>query len=122
MMNNNMTYIIGRIVTWLCALSSWILLVLWIVMAVNCRLGLGHWPKPMTENYSSRTYELLESLFILSGYFALFLAGPVVLLGLIIGFSDRLNRWRVALYAIGWAFLFGVMWLDPTSFTEWWFD
>jgi hypothetical protein len=122
MMNNDMTYKMGRILTWLCGLSSWVLLLLWFAMAVNCRLGLGHWPEPMTENYSSGAYELLESLFILCGYFALFLAGPVLLITLAVRFKDLRTRLRAILYVTGWAFLFFVIWLDPTSFTEWWFD
>ena len=121
-MKNDMTHKIGRIVTWLCGLSSLVLLLLWVTMAISCRLGLGHWPEPMIENCTGRNYDMLNTTFILWGHFALFLAGPVVLLGLIVGFSDRLNRCRAALYAIGWACLFCVMWLDPTSFTEWWFD
>ena len=122
MMNNSTTYRIGRIVTWLCGLSSWLLLLLWIAMAVNCRLGLGHWPKPMIENYRSGAYELLELAAILWGYFTLFLAGPLVLITFVIGFSDKSNRYRAILYTVGWACLLCVMWLDPTSFTEWWID
>jgi hypothetical protein len=94
-------------------------------MAIHCRIGLGHWPQPMIENYSGGTYDLLELASVLWVYFTLFVAGPVVLITLVVGFSgkhNRGNRVRVILYGLGWACLACVMLLDPTSFTEWWFD
>lgn len=119
---NDTTYKIGRILTWLCGMSSCLLLFLWVAMAISCRLGLGHWPEPMIENYSGRAYEVLDSAFFLWGYFTFFLAGPTLLLGLIIDFSARPNRFRAILYGSGWMCLLSVIAFDPTSFSEWWFD
>ena len=122
---NEKTYRTGRVLAWSCYLSSWALLVLWMAMAINCRLGLGHWPKPMLENYSSTSYQWLEATAFIVGWFAAIAAGPVCLVTLIIGCrqkSMRGNLWRVALYGLGWVCLVCAMRFDPTTFSDWWFD
>jgi hypothetical protein len=37
--------------TWLCMVSPFVLGLAYVTMGLHIRLGLGHWPRPMTENY-----------------------------------------------------------------------
>jgi hypothetical protein len=125
-MMNDVTYKAGGILSWICALSSEVLLLLWLAMAATCRLALGHWPQPMIENFNSPTYALLEGAMLLWGYFTVLVAGPTCLIIMIIALASGIGKrsafLRIGFYGIGWALLLCAILFDPTTFSEWFID
>jgi hypothetical protein len=111
--------------TWACASSPVLLLMIWIAMAIHLRLGLGHWPKPMVEDYKTFAFDVHEMILILVGYFAVFIALP---LGLILVCFKRfrgpmsLHIRQAATFVVGWALIVLFARLDPTTFTDWFMD
>jgi hypothetical protein len=94
-------------------------------MAVHIRIGLGHWPTPMMEDYRTIPFRIHEYVLIGILLFAVFAAGPIWLVCL---FFRRLRLpWRVhvtqaAIYGLGWLLIFLASKYDPTTFTAWFLD
>ena len=112
--------------TWLCVLAPVILLAVFISLALHVRVGLGHWPKPMVENYRTEAYERHEEVFKVTALITFYGALPCWML-FIIAFprlrgSAKLHLAQGAIYAAGWA-LIGLYWVvDPWRFVEWLLD
>jgi hypothetical protein len=111
--------------TWICGASSVALLLTFITMAAHVRLGLGHWPTPMTEDYRTLGFRIHEWALIGILMFTVYVAGPLWLVFL---FFRRLRlSWRAHLaqllaYGAGWLLIFLAGKYDPTTFTDWFLD
>ena len=105
--------------------SPFVLGLAYVAMGLHLRLGLGHWPKPMIENYETLAFRIHEIAFYLLLLFTVFAA---VLLWLVFLCFRRLRlSWRVHIaqaltYSLGWLVLLVVGKYDPTTFTEWFLD
>jgi hypothetical protein len=111
--------------TWMCGLSSVVLLLTFAAMAVHVRLGLGHWPTPMTEDYRTIPFRLHEYLLIGILLFSVYAAGPLWLVFLFfrrLRLSRRVHIIQVAVYGFGWLLIFLASRYDPTTFTAWFLD
>ena len=111
--------------TWFLAASSLLLLVVIIGLALHVRLGLGHWPQPMVENYDSGLYDIHEWLIVIVGYYAVYVAVPLLLL--VLSFprfrsSPQTHAGQFGLIALGWI-LIGLFYLvDYGKFVTWLLD
>lgn len=107
------------------ASASLILLVLLTSLAAHIRAGLGHWPKPMTEDLHTLAFQWHDKLVGIWFVFSIFGAAPVWCLCQFIPSSGAPRQKTVrqaALFIAGWCTLFILGHLDPTSFTEWFLD
>lgn len=112
--------------TWLCVLTPVILLLVFITLALHVRIGLGHWPQPMIEDYRTEAYYRHQELFRLTAYATFYGALPCWML-LIIAFprlrgSARLHLGQAGVYAAGWALIGIYCVIDPGRFIEWLLD
>ena len=102
-----------------------ILLVLLVSLATHIRAGLGHWPKPMTEDLHTLAFQWHDKLVGIWLLFSLFGAAPVWCICQFIpspGVPRQKIGTQVALFIAGWCATFILGYLDPTSFTEWFLD
>lgn len=108
--------------SWLCAATSPALLVAFVTMMLHVRLGVGHWPKPMWEDYSTvalKAHQLVTLWLFASSTFV----APVFGLGLLCFRATR-GGWRfhvaqLALFAIGWTAVLVLWHADPFRFVTW---
>jgi len=110
---------------WLFALSPYVVAFVLITMAIHVRVGLGHWPTPMTENYQTFAFEIHEWTLIVIGIFAIFVVGPFGLLLLLLRSLrgvPQVHAKHVAVYFLGWVFIIFLAKTDPTTFTAWFLD
>ena len=110
--------------TWLCGLSSLVLLLTLITFAVHIRIALGRWPA-FGENYNSAIFRLHELTLVGVRLFTVY-AAPLAWLILLFFRSFRIS-WRVHLiqtlaYGIGWVLILTAGKWDPTPFTNWLLD
>jgi hypothetical protein len=114
------------IVSWLCAISPVVLLFLFITFGLHVRLGLGHWPTPMFEDYHSPAFHIHEVILGIWLHFAVYAAGPLWLLCLLI---PRLRpTWprplltQLCTFSGGWLLGWALLTFDPTTFSAWFLD
>lgn len=113
------------LLTWALVLSPVLLLVLFLTLAVHVRLGLGHWPKPMRENYHTAAYSSHEHIFTLFALVTVYGAVPLWLLLLFFRpfrISLRTHLIQAGIYALGWGLIAIYTAWDPGQFTEWFLD
>lgn len=115
-----------RIASWVCALSSCALLVVFVAFAAHLRLGLGHLPTPMFERYDTHAFRAHELLLVACFHFATFVAAP---LWMICQFVPSLRpSWpwpavpQLATFALGWLLIIAILAFDPTTFSAWVLD
>lgn len=111
--------------TWIPSLASLLLLVGILSMAAHIRLGLGHWPVPMIENYNSKAYQYHEWVVGMVGIFALYIAGPLWAIFVAIPWfrlSAKKHLFQLAVLLSGFLLIFLAGKFDPTTFTEWLLD
>ena len=115
-----------RFVSWSCAFSPVTLLLVFLTFGVHVRLGLGHWPTPMFEDYHSTAFSIHEWVLIICLWFALFLAGPIWLVCLLVRSLrpawPRTVAAQLLTCAGGWLAIFAVLTFDPTTFSAWFLD
>ncbi len=115
-----------RIVSWILAASPAILVALFLTLGVHVRLGLGHWPMPMWENYDTAAYNVHELLFTGWLLFALFGAAPIWLGCVLLGWRTpgmrRVFAGQLLALVSGCALVVATVALDPTRFVEWFMD
>ena len=113
-------------VSWVCAISPLVLLFLFITFGIHIRLGLGHWPTPMSESYHSSAFHLHEVIFGTWFVFSVYAAGPLWFLCLLIPpLRPSWPRPRVAQFFTligGWLLNCTVVTFDPTTFSAWFLD
>src|SRR5262245_24147682 len=108
--------------TWLCVMTPWVLIVVGLSLALHVRLGLGHWPNPVVEHYTTPAFQTHLWGFRASFVFALYSLAPVWML-LLCAQRFRVSVWfhaiQVAVYIGGWLVIFLVCWTDPWRFMSW---
>jgi len=114
-----------RVITWACALSPAALLLVFLTLALHVRLGLGHWPASIAENYATAAYDAHIYVFVGLVWFALLAAGPLWLLSVAVP-GQRL-RWKtlvcqLAACGLGWLLICLVAKLNPRGFVDWFLD
>lgn len=113
-------------VSWSCALSPFALLFVFLTVGVHIRLGLGHWPTPMFEDYHSPAFSIHEWTLIVCFWFAVFVAGPLWFVCLLI--PSLSPAWPRTVFsqlltcAVGWLVIVAVLTFDPTTFSAWFLD
>lgn len=116
-------YRLRIIALWLCSLSHLISLLLFVTLAVHLRMGLGHWPQPMIENYSTPLFNIHAMVVAL-------VAGLTLILSLFVWWaltiwadtSRRDSLLQLGIYFCGWLLLILAAYSDPTTFTSWLLD
>lgn len=111
--------------TWLCVVTPWLLLLIGLSLAAHVRLGLGHWPKPMTEDYSTTAFQAHFRVLQVSFVLALYSFVPVWMLLLCarrFRVSFGFHALQAAVYGGGWLFILFVCQLDPWRFMGWLVD
>jgi len=111
--------------TWICSLSPVVLFLAFVTMALHIRLGLGHWPTPMTEDYHTIAFRIHEDTLIGVLLFTVYAAAPLWLVFLCVRrlrLSWRAHITQVVAYVLGWLLILLASKYDPTTFTEWFFD
>ncbi len=108
--------------SWLCALGPAALAVGLITLMVHVRLGVGHWPEPMREDYRTFAYHAHSLAVLWLFAHSLFLA-PVAG-GLLLCFRATRGSWRLHLrqlawFAAGWCLTLAVWHGDPFRFVTW---
>jgi hypothetical protein len=108
--------------SWLCAATSPALFISFVTLLLHVRLGVGHWPKPMWEDYS--TFALKAHELVALGLFATstFVA-PVIGVGLLCFRATR-GSWQfhvaqLGLFAGGWILVLALWHADPFQFVTW---
>lgn len=114
-------------VGWLCAWSAFILLGLYLLLAMHIRLDLGRWPVPMFEKYQEpASFQLHSLVLVLWSFFSVFAAGPIWLLCQFVGPlrppSRQTSALQLATLLGGWVCMALVYNFDPTPFTDWFLD
>ena len=112
----------NSIPTWICAFSSLVLLALILSLAVHLRLGLGHWPQSMDEDYSTAAFKVHEAVVYFVAHFAIFMAiplWPVLLLFKRFRAGVRTHLVQSAIFSAGWILIYLFFKYDPTSFSTW---
>ncbi len=108
--------------TWSSALSNLALFVTALGLAIHVRAGLGHWPKPMWEDYRTLGFEVHALALLGIGLFAVYAAVPVWALCVCLPrfrVSARTHLIQAALYLLGWGLVAGFIVLDPYQFVTW---
>jgi hypothetical protein len=111
--------------TWPLVFSPVLLLLVFIALAVHVRVGLGHWPTPMFENYHTPAYRAHEQVLTWIGCFTVYAAIPLWLLMLCFRpfrISLRTHLIQVGVYALGWGLILLYGAIDPGRFLDWFFD
>jgi len=114
-----------RVTTWACALSPPAALLVFASLGLHVRLGLGHWPKPMWEDYTTAAYRAHELVFVGVCVFVIYAAGPLWLVFVALP-GQRLRwktlAWQLGACGLGWLLIYlGAKW-DPAHFVGWFLD
>lgn len=115
----------NSLLTWICAFSSLALLLTALTLAIHVRLGLGHWPEHMVEDYDTTAFEVHEWLLFCVAHFALFMAiplWPLLLLFKRFRAGVRTHLVQSIVYTLGWLLIYLFVRFDPTSFSRWYLD
>ena len=113
------------LLTWLCMISPFVLGLAYVTMGLHIRLGLGHWPKPMVENYQTLAFRIHEGAFFVVMLFTVFAAVPLWVVFLCfrrLRLSWRAHAAQALTYGLGWLVILVAGKLDPTTFTDWFLD
>jgi hypothetical protein len=109
---------------WMCSLSSPLLFLTLVAMALHIRFALGRWPA-FGEECPTALFRIHEFISGGVGLFALFVAAPLWLL--LLCFRPFRVAWRAhvaqaLLFLGGWLAIYLVGKYDPTPFTYWFLD
>jgi hypothetical protein len=105
--------------------SSLLLLFVFLTLAAHVRVGLGHWPTPMLENYQTAAYNRHTQAFIWLALVTVYAAVPLWLVSLCFGvfrISLKTHLIQTGIYAVGWALIVLYSFIDPGRFIEWFLD
>ena len=111
--------------TWLPVYFPVVLLLGVLALATHVRIGLGHWPTPMFENYRTPAYRVHEAAVFWIGWFTIFAAIPLWLL--LICFRRfrmtlKMHLLQAGIYAAGWLVIAVYVSIDPGQFVYWFLD
>jgi hypothetical protein len=110
--------------TCFCACLPWLVVIAWGGLAAHVRLGLGHWPAPLWDQYTTVLFQW-HGVLVIVLWAALLLTFPLALFLLL-----RRTTWEAAsrrtmalVYLMGAWFLVALgLCLAKTSFWAWWSD
>jgi len=108
--------------TWLCVITPWVLLVVGFSLAVHVRLGLGHWPNPVVEDYATSAFKGHFLALRITFGLALYSFVPVWMLLLSarrFRVSLRFHALQAGVYVGGWLGVLLVCSLDPWRLMRW---
>src|SRR5262245_11796038 len=111
--------------TWFCALMPAVLFAEVISLVLHVRIGLGHWPRPMIEKFSTPWFDTHEKICFLVALLTIYVAPAIWFLLLFfrgLRLSLRLNLLQFATYGLGWGLIAGFCKWDPWRFVEWMLD
>jgi hypothetical protein len=114
-----------RALTWMFVSSPYLLFLIFLTLAVHVRVGLGHWPTPVFENYHTMACGLHEQVVIWVAVFTIFVAIPLWLISLLFRLfriSLKTHLLQAGVYIVGWAIIILYARIDPYKFAEWFFD
>lgn len=114
-----------QLLSWVAAWSPAALFVVLLTMAAHIRLGLGHWPTPMVEDYETKLFQTHETVFFFTYALSVLSALPLWVLCVLLPALRRPVRdrlWQPVIYGLGWGMIFLAAYLDPTTFTTWLID
>jgi hypothetical protein len=103
---------------WFFSLVPWIWLALLVSIALHLRVGLGYWPRPVLDNYTSGGFSVHFVTVALIGVFSLASVAPISI-GLVI---MRTSPFQPLIYCLGWLCIVGFCKYDPTRFVTWLLD
>lgn len=93
-----------------------------VSLALHVRLGVGHWPRPMWEDYRTVGFNAhgvaLQGVFL----FAAFAALPLWTVCVCIPrfrLAPRTHLTQAGIFLLGWALVAGFVVLDPFQFVSW---
>jgi hypothetical protein len=112
-------------VTWALVSSPFVLLLLFVALALYVRQALGHWPTPMRENYHPETYRQLDGVVTLFAMFTVYAAIPLWLGALcfrVFRISKRTHLIQAGMYVLGWVLILVYGMVDPGKFVSWYLD
>lgn len=102
-----------------------VLLLCILSLGMHVRLGLGHWPQPMVDKYTTAAFSFHTQAVIGLALFTMYGAGPLWLLLLCfrrVRASARLHLLQAGIYLVGWGLVVGYMAWDPRRFVQWYLD
>jgi hypothetical protein len=108
--------------TWVPAFTSALLLLALVSLAVHIRIGLGHWPVPLRDDFTSRAYEAHQRATAWVGVTTIFAAGPIWALLLCfraLRISPKTHWLQAGIYLAGWGLIALYVFWDPLRFWEW---
>ena len=109
---------------WSLVVLPWTTALAWGGLALHVRLGLGHWPHPMWEQYSTplaRWLDLVSVWLLMGTGLSAFLATGALFQR--VCWTEPHYRRKALVYLAGLAALVAVyVALGNTSFIEWWID
>ena len=112
----------GERITWTSALSSLALFLTAVGLALHVRLGVGHWPGPMWEDYRTTGYDVHALAVMGIWLFTVYAAVPLWTLCICIPrlrLSAGTYLAQAALYVLGWGLVAAFIVLDPYQFITW---
>lgn len=113
------------VLTWGCVWTPVVLLLCIVSLGMHTRLGLGHWPEPMVDKYTTPAFSFHTQAVIGLGLFTMYAAGPLWLLCLCFRrfrVSARLHVMQAGVYAAGWGLVLAYVAWDPHRFVQWYLD
>ena len=114
-----------RSVSWALVFSPIVLLLVFVTLAAHVRIGLGHWPKPMWEDYSTPAYTAHLLVFVGVALFTVYAAIPLWLLAICLPWfriSLKTHLAQAGTYAAGWGLIALYAKLDFGWFVTWFLD
>ncbi len=111
-------------ITWLPIIIPLVCWLLYVSLAIHCRLAAGHWPQPMIENINIKSYEIHERVLWLFS-FVFFASLPCWLIMLCfkkLRINAKIHCLQFIVFGLGLLLIILTLMFDPTPFTEWFFD
>lgn len=113
-----------NVVTWIPMLIPLICWLLYVSLAIHCRLAVGHWPQPMIENINIKSYEIHERVLWLFSLVS-FASLPCWLIMLFfkkLRINIKIHFLQFIVFGLGLLLIIVTLMFDPTPFTDWFFD
>ena len=113
-----------NLTVWAMAVAPTATTVLFVTYGAHARLALGRWPHVYADTLPGFIFQIYDTL---AGFSLLLLIISLPTIG-VVAIISRFRRpairirWPAMIYALGWAALIALNFLDPTGFMEWFRD
>jgi len=113
-----------NVITWIPMFIPLICWLLYVSLAIHCRLVVGHWPQPMIENFNIKSYEIHERVLWLFSlvFFPSLPCWLIMLCFKKLRINAKIHFLQFIVFGIGLLLIILTLMFDPTPFTEWFFD